>query len=238
MGLMEPRIVHLDEQIAIVSKPSGIFVHPSDEDRKKERTILSWLRDRLGHHVYPVHRIDRASSGLVSLARDPDSARQLQSALQSPQTRKEYLAFSRGITDQSFTCDLPLKVGPKKESRPARTHFDRLLTHDGFSLIQARLETGRRHQIRRHLALLGHQIVGDSTYGKGRINRWLREEHGLPRLFLHSWRLSLPFPDQTKPLEIEDPLPADLLIFLRSFTADNSLWPGGHPTTLSSGDTK
>ena len=236
MALMEPRIVYLDERIAIVSKPSGIFVHPSEESRKKERTILSWLRNRLDQRVYPVHRIDRACSGLISLARDPDSARELQAALQSPRARKEYLAFSRGELEHEFVCDLPLKVGPRKVSRNATTRFQRLLVHEGFSLVKARIETGRRHQIRRHLALLGHQIVGDSTYGKGRINRWLRQEHGLPRLFLHSWRLSLPFGDESQPIEVVDPLPADLLIFLRSFTSDWTLWPGGNPAAMPIGE--
>ena len=235
---MEPRIVYLDEQIAIVSKPSGTFVHPSTEVRNKERTIMSWLRDRLDQRVYPVHRIDRACSGLISMARDSESARQLQSALQSSHARKEYLAFSRGVAEPSFRSDSPLKVGPRKEPRASTTHFQRLFSHQGFSLIKARLETGRRHQIRRHLALLGHQIVGDSTYGKGGINRWLRKEHGLPRLFLHSWRLSLPFPGRSNPIEVEDPLPADLLIFLRSFTADWSLWPGGKPGPISIGATE
>ncbi|MGE4619805.1 MAG: pseudouridine synthase [Planctomycetota bacterium] len=233
---MEPRIVHLDDRIAIVSKPSGMFVHPSDENRRRERTLLSWLRDRLDHYVYPVHRIDRASSGLVALARDPDSARDLQAALQSAHCKKDYLAFSRGETEQDFLCDLPLKVGEKKVSRPAKTFFKRLMISGGFSLLKARLETGRRHQIRRHLALLGHQIVGDSTYGKGRINNWLRNTHGLPRLFLHSWRLSLPLLDHSRILTFEDPLPADLLIFLRSFTEDRELWPGGIPQITPAGD--
>ena len=233
---MEPRIVYLDEKIAIVSKPSGMFVHPSTEARGRERTVLTWLRDRLGAYVYPVHRIDRACSGLVSLARDRTSARELQVALQSSLARKEYLLLCRGETEQQFRCDLPLKVGPDKQPRAATTHFCRIMTSEGFSLLSARIETGRRHQIRRHMARLGHQIVGDSTYGKGRINKWLRQDHGLPRLFLHSWRLRLPMSGQADPIEAEDPLPADLLVFLRSLTGDRQMWPGGTPCEIATGD--
>ena len=226
---MEPQIRHLDEKIAVVTKPSGMFVHPSDEDRRRERTILTWLRDRLDRRVYPVHRLDRACSGLVSLALDSNSARELQQALQSPAASKQYLLLARGETDSEFECDIPLKCGPERVLRASHSRFQKIQSHGGFSLLKAQIFSGRRHQIRRHLAHMGHQIVGDTTYGKGGINRWLRDQFGLPRLFLHSWKLTIPAPVMESPLHLTEPLPADLLVFLRSFFGDPKMWTGGHP---------
>ncbi|MDE0960202.1 MAG: pseudouridine synthase [Planctomycetota bacterium] len=228
---MEPQIRHLDDKIAVVTKPSGMFVHPSDEDRRRGRTILTWLRDRLDRKVYPVHRLDRACSGLVSLALDSSSARELQEALQSPAASKQYLLLARGETDSEFECVLPLKSATAGIPRVARTRFQKLQSHGGFTLLKAQIFTGRRHQIRRHLAHMGHQIVGDTTYGKGGINRWLRDQYGLPRLFLHSWKLSIPAPATEQTLHLTEPLPADLLVFLRSFFENPLMWTGGHPET-------
>ncbi len=226
---MEPRILHLDQKVAVVSKPSGMLVHPSDEDRRRGRTLLTWLRDRLDQLIYPVHRLDRASSGAICFALNSGCARELQAALRQPTARKEYLTLVRGTPPTRFHCDFTLKSGATKEPKQASTHFRSVLQGDGFTLLIARIETGRRHQIRRHLARLGHQIVGDTTYGKGKINRWLRDDHGLPRLFLHSWLLSIPDPFGEGDVQVTDPLPADLLVFLRSLFQQPDLWPGGIP---------
>ena len=141
---MEPQIRHLDQKIAVVTKPSGMFVHPSDEDRRRGRTILTWLRDRLDRRIYPVHRLDRACSGLVSLALDPNSARDLQESLQSPEASKQYLLLARGETDSEFECDLPLKCGPERVLRASHSRFQKIHSHGGFSLLKAQIFSGRR----------------------------------------------------------------------------------------------
>jgi len=116
----------------------------------------------------------------------------------------------RGETARSFTSDREL-TSDKGVKQSARTEFERIGTRRGFTLLKARPRTGRRHQIRRHLSHLGHQVVGDTQHGKGRINRWLREDYGLPRLFLHAWKLDV------SGLRLRTPLPADLAEFMKRF---------------------
>ena len=145
-----------------------------------------------------------------------------------PQAIKSYLVLVRGDTPLEFECDLPLSRKKKETPVPALTHFRKIMGKNGFSLLEARIETGRRHQIRRHLARLGHQVVGDSTYGKGRINDSLRRDHGLPRLFLHAYLLDHPGGNASISEHRQiDPLPADLLVFLRLLFDEPQLLPGG-----------
>ncbi|MBA4683735.1 MAG: pseudouridylate synthase [Planctomycetes bacterium] len=225
---MLPKILHQTDQAVYASKPSGMFVHPTDEQRGSGETLLTWIRDRVGQFVYPVHRIDRASSGIVCMGMSSESAAGLQSLIQAPQAIKSYLVLVRGDTPLEFECDLPLSRKKKETPVPALTHFRKVMGKNGFSLLEARIETGRRHQIRRHLARLGHQVVGDSTYGKGRINDSLRRDHGLPRLFLHAYLLDHPGGNASISEHRQiDPLPADLLVFLRLLFDEPQLLPGG-----------
>ncbi|OUU20665.1 MAG: hypothetical protein CBC13_10360 [Planctomycetia bacterium TMED53] len=225
---MLPRVLHKTRHSIYLSKPSGMFVHPTSEQRNGGETLLTWTRDRVGHYVYPVHRIDRASSGIVCMGLSSEAAAALQSLLQAPSAKKRYLVLTRGKTPESFECDIPLARKKKEEPVPAKTHFRTILTNGDFSLLEALIETGRRHQIRRHLARLGHQVIGDSTYGKGRINESLRKDFGLPRLFLHAYQLE--HSDHSigiSSYQQVDPLPADLLVFLRLLFNQSDLLPGG-----------
>ena len=225
---MLPRVLHQTDHAVYASKPSGMFVHPTEEQRNSGETLLTWLRDRLGRYVYPVHRIDRASSGIVCMGLDSESAAALQSCLQKKTAIKSYIVLVRGETEESFDCDLPLSRRKKEPPVPARSRFRRLLYQNGFSLLEATIETGRRHQIRRHLARLGHQVVGDSTYGKGRINESLRQDYGLPRLFLHAYLLDHEAHSAQIPAHRQlEPIPADLLVFLRLLFQQPDLYPNG-----------
>lgn len=200
-------ILHLDERVVAIDKPPGLLVHRSRESADRV-FVLQTLRDQIGRRVYPVHRLDRAASGVMVFGLDPDAARDLQEALRVGV--KEYLVLVRGETARCFASDREL-TSDKGVKQSARTEFERIGTRRGFTLLRARPSTGRRHQIRRHLSHLGHQVVGDTQHGKGRINRWLREEYGLPRLFLHAWKLTTPG------LRLRAPLADDLAGFLRRF---------------------
>lgn len=197
-----------------VDKPPGYFVHRSREGERDQRFVLQPLSRQLGRHLYPVHRLDRACSGVLLFATSSSHAARLQTALASPESHKEYLALVRGETPPRFESRRPLSDRDRadRRSREAHTEFETIAHFFGLSLVRARIFTGRRHQIRRHLHHLAHQIVGDSTYGKGRINRWLREEYGLPRLFLHAHRLR--FQVDTRTVEVRAPLARDLAEFL------------------------
>ena len=208
-------VLHHDETLIAVDKPGGMLVHRSREAPDRV-VVLQTLRDQIGAHLYPVHRLDRAASGVLVFALSPGAATGLHAAMKAPAAEKVYLTFVRGEIEEDGVTDRPLS-DDRKISREAVTRWTRVDTIRGFSLVRVRIETGRNHQIRRHLAHLAHQIVGDTTHGKGGINRWLREEYGLPRLFLHAERLAFEHPASGARLAIEAPLAGDLAAFLDRF---------------------
>lgn len=219
-------VLHLDDDLVVVSKPGGLLVHRSELSPERD-VLLQRVRDQLGRRIFPVHRLDRATSGPVVFALSPEIVRALQERWHHPETEKVYLALVRGESPDRFESDRPLTRRPDGVRQDARTECTTRATDRGFSLVEARLRTGRRHQIRRHLAHLGHQVVGDTTYGKGRINAWLREEYGLPRLFLHQTRLRFAHPRDGTIVTVDEPLPPDLARFLDRFSAHLAAAAGG-----------
>lgn len=205
------RILHLDDDLVVVAKPPGMLVH-RDAWSPRETVVLQTVAAMIGRHLYPVHRLDRNTSGVLAFALSSEMARALHDNLRSPEACKEYLVLARGETEPSFVSERPLTHNG--EPRPARTEFVRIATFSRCSLLRARIATGRRHQIRRHLSHLAHQVIGDSSYGKGRINEFFRETYGLPRMFLHASRLVVSHPRTGAPLDVDDPLAEDLRAFL------------------------
>jgi len=207
-----------DETAVVVTKPSGMLVHRTREATDARVFLLQEVRDRVARLVYPLHRLDRPVSGVMLFALSSDATARWQESFGSPDTVKEYLALVRGVCPEAWSMDHPL-TDERGVKREARTTFYRVLSFDRLSLVRVHLLTGRRHQIRRHLAHAAHQIVGDSSYGKGRINRELREEHGLARIFLHAARLRIRHPYTGEILDLRAPLPGDLRGFLERHPA-------------------
>ncbi len=206
----EPLPIHyLDEHLVVTDKPSGLLVHRADNSPDRS-ALLQQLRDQIGQYVYPIHRIDRPASGLVAMGLSKPAAAGLQASLAAPDARKVYLALVRGEAPERGRTERPLS-DERGQPQPASTRWRRLARGEGCSLLAVEIDTGRHHQIRRHMAHLRHQILGDTTHGKGRINQRFREAYGLPRLFLHAWRLSFRHPIDDRRLELEAPMPADLL---------------------------
>ncbi len=194
-----------------MNKPSGLAVHPGWSP-KSEPTALAWARGRAGRYVYPVHRLDRATSGVLLFALDPDTARIVGGSFTDGLVAKTYLALVRGTPDEQGLIDHPI---PRKEGGPrvpAVTAYRRLARseHDRCSLVEARPRTGRLHQIRRHLKHISHPLVGDVRYGKGDINRHYRAQWNLHRLALHALVLELPHPRSGAPLQVRASVPPDL----------------------------
>ena len=208
-------ILFRDERLIAVDKPGGVLVHRTAQ-ANDSTAVLQQVRDQIGQRIYPVHRLDRAASGVLLFGLDSEAAAAAHRALAEPTTEKLYLVLVRGSTAERFESRRPLHSEAGR-AQDAWTEFRRLAELERCSLLEARLHTGRRHQIRRHLAHLAHQVIGDTRYGKGRINRSLRETHGLPRLFLHArcLRLRHPLDPASGELRIESPLAADLDDFLR-----------------------
>jgi len=211
-GTHDIRILYLDETLVVVSKPSGLICHRTGESQDRV-FLLQEVREMIGRRIYPVHRIDRAASGVVGFALGSEEARLLQAALRAPGARKEYLVLVRGSTPDRWESQIPLKntAGVIKE---AHSIFEKMAEFSRLSLLRASIRTGRRHQIRRHLAHAAHQVLGDSTYGKGRINRFFRETYGLPRMFLHAALLEFQHPRSGETVSVRCPLAEDLRAFL------------------------
>lgn len=206
-------VIYQDETLVVVNKPGGILVHRTREASRDTVFLVQELRNQLGFQVFPVHRLDRAASGALLFACSSAAARALQTALSEPETIKRYLVLCRGETPASWEVERPLS-NPERGTQEARTHFETVAHFSRMSLVRARLFTGRRHQIRRHLAHSAHQVIGDTSYGKGRINRALRESYGLPRMFLHAEELAFRHPVHENRLRLRAPLATDLHQFL------------------------
>lgn len=171
--------------------------------------LLQQVRDQVNEILYPVHRLDRPTSGALVFGLSGDDARRIHDNLKEPTSLKEYLVLVRGETPERWVSERPVK------GKDARTEFERVATFSRCSLLEARLQSGRRHQVRKQLAHAAHQVLGDTSYGKGKINRFFRETYQLPRLFLHAHRLHFSHPRSGEPVEILAPLAPDLRAFLR-----------------------
>lgn len=219
-------LLHRDDRIAVFNKPAGLLVHRSWIDPLETRFALQMARDQLGQRVYPVHRLDKPTSGVLLFALSPEDATNLTAAFIGGQVRKVYLGVCRGITPPDGVIDYPLleeqdRIDPHrqegKEPQDAVTTYRRLGSVElpfsvgryptsRYSLVEAQPLTGRRHQIRRHFKHIFHPLVGDVNYGEGRHNRFFREEFGCHRLLLHAAELSFPHPADNREMTVAAPL--------------------------------
>lgn len=192
--MSELNILYEDEHLLAVDKPAGLLMHPSWLDRAETDTLAGRVkRYWQGAKVHTIHRLDRPTSGVVLIARSDAVARRLADAFRQQRIDKTYWAIARGFTDRRIDCDHPLKeeldaiadrqARTDKAAQPARTRFRRLAIsaldapvsrypQARFSLLECRPDSGRKHQIRRHLKHLRHPILGDTRYGDRHQNRW------------------------------------------------------------------
>ena len=206
-------VLHQEEGFVVVSKPSGLLVH-RDEHHPDAPAALQLVRDQLQQHLYPFHRLDRATSGILLFGLSKKAAAGLQKRLAAPDAHKDYLALMRypgsgQDLGSRWTSERPL-TDDKGKQKECRTDFEVLEEFDRCALVRCRIFTGRYHQIRRHANHCGRHVLGDTTHGKGRINALFRERFGLHRLFLHLRRVELVHPVRDERLVLEDPLPDEL----------------------------
>ena len=216
-------IIYQDERVVAIHKPSGLLVHRSELDRHETRFAVQLLRDQLGRHVYPAHRLDRGTSGVLVFALDKDTARALGGQFERQEVIKTYLAVVRGHPPEAGRIDHALSrrrddaewVGERStdEAQPAVTDFRRLATCElphqvdryptsRYALVELTPHTGRRHQIRRHLKHIAHPIIGDATFGKGRHNRLFQQLFGCHRMLLACVRMQLRHPVDGRILDL------------------------------------
>lgn len=213
-------ILYRDDELVAVDKPSGVPVHRGWA--RDGAPVLQLLRDQLGRHVYPVHRLDRGTSGVLLFALSSEAARGVQIQFEAREVGKRYLALCRGNDPTLGRVDHPLAREDGREAQPAVTDLKLLGRAERYGLYEARPLTGRRHQIRRHLKHVSHPIIGDTTYGKGEHNRIFRERFGFHRLALHCSEMSLRHARSGAPLVVQAPLSPDLaqLLSALGFSAE------------------
>jgi RluA family pseudouridine synthase len=205
-------IIYRDAHLVAINKPAGL---PSHRGWANDvRPALQRVRDQIGQPVFPIHRLDRATSGLLLFALSAEVARDMQALLAAGD--KRYLALCRGHDPRLTQVDHPLAKQPGAERRNAVTDFRWLGSFERYGLYEARPRTGRTHQIRRHLKHVSQPIVGDVRYGRGEHNRFFRERFGFHRLALHCQRLVFDHPRSGERIELSAPLDSEFARLLES----------------------
>lgn len=220
-------ILFRDTDYIAINKPAGLLVHRSMIDRHETRFAIQLLRDQIGQHVFPVHRLDKPTSGVLLFALNRDAARKMGECFTSGGVEKRYLAIVRGFASEQDRIDYPLKekldkmtdanANWDKPAQAAVTGYRRLATAElpypvgryescRYSLLELQPETGRKHQIRRHMKHIFHPIVGDTTYGDGKHNAFFRRQFHLHRLMLAATGLVFQHPVSGDTIELTAPL--------------------------------
>jgi len=200
-------IIFEDEYLIAVNKPNKLLVHKTSIDRYETQNAQDILGLQLGKRVFPLHRLDKATSGILLFSKDQNYNKKLHEIFVNDSTEKEYLAVCRGYTPSHGTIDKAIKnpEDPNSIPKSASTSYLRLGTAElpipvsryqscRYSLVQVQPHTGRMHQIRMHFAHLRHYIIGDSKHGERHHNKIFKEQHGLSNMFLHARRLAFIHP--------------------------------------------
>lgn len=220
-------ILYQDKHLVAVNKPSGILVHRSMIDCHETENAMKILRDQLGQWVWPLHRLDKPTSGVIVFALDKETARLMTQSFSAEKVSKYYLAIVRGFTKELECIDYPLKdlwdkmtdrkAKRDKPEKAAVTQYRRLATVElphsvgryctaRYSLVKVAPLTGRNRQIRRHMKHIFHPVVGDTTYGDGKQNDFFRKNFNCYRLLLHARGIEFIHPYSEQRIHIQAPL--------------------------------
>jgi tRNA pseudouridine65 synthase len=199
-----PELIFHDKFLAAINKPHGQLTHPSSIAMDAGVTAMQSLRNLLGHHVYPIHRLDRKTGGVLLFAMDPDSHKAMQRMFSQNQVIKEYLAIVRGYTEDEGIIDYQVKSESGKLKNALTTYRTLCRTEinipfgkhetSRYSLVLAEPKTGRMHQLRIHFSHILHPIIGDRPHGCNKQNRLFREKWGMTTMLLHAHRLIFKHP--------------------------------------------
>ena len=211
------KILYRDEWLVAVDKPSGLLVHKSRISHDHV-VALQLVRDQVGRFVYPVHRLDRPTSGVLLFALDSNTAARIKDTWHDGGVRKRYLAVVRGHTEESGTIDWPLRQDRDSSPAEAVTRYRRMATAEidiavephptsRYSLLEVIPITGRMPQIRKHCKHISHPVVGDTQHGDSRHNRMFRDRFAVERMLLFAQSLRLEHPHSGSELEITAELP-------------------------------
>lgn len=227
-------IIYRDDSLIAIHKPAGLLVHRSVLDRHETRFALQMLRDQIGQPVYPAHRLDKGTSGVLLFALDREVGRLLNSQFERGEVSKRYVAVVRGYPPESGEIDHPLArmadehagIAARSAAQAAQTRYRRLATVElpyrvdrypstRYALVELEPLTGRWHQLRRHMKHIAHPIIGDATHGKGRHNRLFQELFGHSRLLLAATGMGLAHPVSGQALHLQAGLAEDFSEVIR-----------------------
>ncbi|PRY90793.1 pseudouridine synthase [Mongoliibacter ruber] len=218
-------ILYEDEYFIAIDKPAGVLVHKTNIAKEEEELLaVQMLRDQINCRVYPLHRIDRPTTGVLIFGKSSEAASLLQPLFPTDAVEKEYLTVVRGfMPTESGEIESPLKKNLVGELQEALTLYTSIAQTEipfpsspryptsRYSLIKAFPKTGRMHQIRRHMAHIRHYIIGDSTHGDNKQNNFFRSQYGLQNMLLHAYNLRFNHPIHKIQIEINAPLPKHFL---------------------------
>ncbi|MBU2917706.1 tRNA pseudouridine(65) synthase TruC [Psychrosphaera sp. F3M07] len=240
----ELTILYQDEYLVAIDKPSGLLVHRSEIDKRETLFAMQLTRDLIGQHVYPVHRLDRPTSGVLLFALSSEVARKMSELFIAGLVSKTYLAVIRGTCPEQLHIDYALKeildkksdkkANKDKEPQSAQTSLRRLAqvelpfpsgryAQTRYSLVELTPHTGRKHQLRRHMAHIRHPIIGDTNHGDGKQNKAAKEHLGLDRLALVAKNLSFPHPISNEIINISADIDPTLTHLFNLFSPDSAL---------------
>ena len=215
-------IIHEDADLMVIDKPVGLVAHPAP-GHWRGTLMNGLLHARPDSAKLPragiIHRLDKDTSGLLMVARSERAFERLSAAIAARTISRRYFAVTQGLPRERLSIDAPIGRDPRdrlrmavvslERGKAATTHVERLSAGDRVASIECRLETGRTHQIRVHLASVGHPLIGDTVYGGSPRGDFSRQA-------LHAWRLELDHPVSGERLQMASPLPADILALLEA----------------------
>jgi tRNA pseudouridine65 synthase len=234
-------VLYQDSYLVAVNKPANLLVHKSPIDRKEKRFLLQIVRNQLGVYLYPVHRLDKPTSGIMLFALTKEVAKILSEAFQKGEISKEYIAIVRGYVEGYGTIKHALKEmldtkvqkqrGITKEPQEALTHYKVLTKIElpyavgryattRYSVVKLSPKTGRKHQLRRHMKHINHHIIGDTKHGRGEHNRFFREHFQVHRLLLHANSITFRHPISNEEIVLEAKPESHMVALLKHFGYD------------------
>ena len=224
-------ILYHDDHYVAINKPTGLLVHRSTIDTRAQEFALQKVRDQIEQRVYPIHRLDKPTSGALLFGLSPEAARSASLLLEKQAIEKTYVAIVRGYTEESGTIDYPLSWIPDtkkekkaridKEPQQACTTYTRHSSTElpfpvgpyetcRYSLVELSPKSGRKHQLRRHMKHISHPIVGDTRYGDWRHNRFVASHFNCSRMLLHAMQVKFQHPFTKTLIQIAAPLNENL----------------------------
>jgi tRNA pseudouridine65 synthase len=234
---MQISIIYQDEFIICVSKPNNVLVHHAHHSRNvaDEKSLLQLLDEQIGGKFYPIHRLDRKTSGIILLAKETEYVSKFQKLFADKEIQKTYYGVVRGFSPETTIIDSPVKGRDSNVYKDALTHLKTLeqipldipvkpYDSSRYSLVELSPKTGRMHQLRIHSNKISHPLIGDTKYGDKNHDMMFNENFGWKNMFLHAGKLEFKHPFTSEKLTLKAPFPIDWITLFKEFKWKNYLY--------------